>query len=174
MPTLYLVHADEKLRKALKAGLETAWPALPCRDMAPGDLSPGEGGIIFTPTAPPIRFKTMVLQIQQMLRDHAWPSLLELGEATLDTRNREWQNGEDAVMLTEKEVAVLVYLSQRNMAASREDLLRDVWEYASDVDTHTIETHIYRLRQKIEKDPGNPQFLVTTKDGYQLAMNSRT
>lgn len=73
------------------------------------------------------------------------------------------------VDLTEKEVALLVYLWQRDTPAAREDLLRDVWQYAPDTETHTIETHIHRLRQKIERDPNAPELLLTTKQGYTVA-----
>lgn len=71
--------------------------------------------------------------------------------------------------LTDKEVELLVYLAKRHAApVSRDDLLRDVWRYQDGLDTHTLETHIYRLRQKIEKSADNPQLLVTGEQGYFL------
>ena len=71
--------------------------------------------------------------------------------------------------LTEKETSILRYLYRAGeRPASRERLLREVWGYNSGVTTHTLETHIYRLRQKIEKDAAAPAILVTAAGGYKL------
>ncbi len=79
--------------------------------------------------------------------------------------------GEDGVKLrlTEKETAILRFLYRAGQAVvTREVLLREVWGYNSNVTTHTLETHIYRLRQKIERDPAKAQLLVTEAGGYKL------
>lgn len=52
---------------------------------------------------------------------------------------------------------------------SRKDILQTIWRYAPGLETHTLETHIYRIRQKIENDPARPTLLLTTEDGYRLA-----
>jgi hypothetical protein len=71
--------------------------------------------------------------------------------------------------LTEKEAAILTYLYEANgNPVSRENLLKDLWGYHSDTETHTVETHVYRLRQKIEKDLGSPRIIVTDHLGYRL------
>ncbi len=71
--------------------------------------------------------------------------------------------------LTEKETAILRYLYRAGQnVVTREVLLREVWGYNSNVTTHTLETHIYRLRQKIERDPAHAQMLVTEAGGYKL------
>jgi len=76
---------------------------------------------------------------------------------------------DQAIRLTEKESALLeVLVKAGGKAVSRDDLLRHVWRYAPDVETHTLETHIYRLRQKIEDDPATPEIVVTDGDGYRL------
>ncbi|MBI3709042.1 MAG: response regulator transcription factor [Proteobacteria bacterium] len=73
------------------------------------------------------------------------------------------------IRLTEKESAILRYLYRAGeQAVSRETLLGEVWGYNAGVNTHTLETHIYRLRQKIERDPANAQILVTAPGGYRL------
>jgi len=73
------------------------------------------------------------------------------------------------VRLTEKETAILRYLYRSGeKPVSREVLLQEVWGYNSGVTTHTLETHIYRLRQKIEQDPANAALLVTEAGGYKL------
>ena len=73
------------------------------------------------------------------------------------------------IRLTEKEAEILQYLENSSSAVvSRDELLIEVWGYNSGVTTHTVETHIYRLRQKLEIDPTNAQCLVTAPGGYQL------
>jgi DNA-binding response OmpR family regulator len=71
--------------------------------------------------------------------------------------------------LTEKETAILRYLYRAgDQVVGRETLLKEVWGYNATVTTHTLETHIYRLRQKIEVDPANAQLLITEAGGYRL------
>ncbi|UUX47960.1 response regulator transcription factor [Nisaea acidiphila] len=73
------------------------------------------------------------------------------------------------VRLTEKETAILKYLYRTGgRMVKRETLLNEVWGYNAGVTTHTLETHVYRLRQKIETDPSNAQILVTDPGGYRL------
>ena len=71
--------------------------------------------------------------------------------------------------LTEKETAILKYLYRAGgKPVPREELLNDVWGYHAAVTTHTLETHVYRLRQKIELEPSNARILVTEPGGYRL------
>ena len=73
------------------------------------------------------------------------------------------------IRLTEKEAAILRFLYRAGeQAVSREVLLGEVWGYNAGVNTHTLETHIYRLRQKMERDPSNAVILVTVPGGYRL------
>ena len=89
---------------------------------------------------------------------------------TLDTQNHVLECEEsEPIRLTEKEAALLVVLAQaEGRAVERQAVLKAVWDYAESVETHTLETHIYRLRQKIEVDPAAPAILVTDGDGYRL------
>jgi DNA-binding response OmpR family regulator len=74
------------------------------------------------------------------------------------------------VRLTEKETAILKFLYRAgDRAVTRDVLLNEVWGYNAGVTTHTLETHIYRLRQKIERDPANANILITESGGYRLA-----
>lgn len=78
------------------------------------------------------------------------------------------RNGEET-KLTEKEVAVIKYLYKfQDRIVGKNELLQDVWGYSPDVTTHTIETHIYRLRQKVEHDNPDAQLILTVDGGYQL------
>lgn len=72
-------------------------------------------------------------------------------------------------ILTEKERNILMILySYGEIPVSRDVMLKKIWKYAPDVETHTLETHIYRLRQKIELNPSDPKILITDDDGYRL------
>lgn len=79
---------------------------------------------------------------------------------------------EERIVLTEKERDLLLFLlERRGHVIRREDLLGKIWGYADDIETHTLETHIYRLRQKIEPDPSCPVFLLTQENGYCIPMS---
>ena len=78
-------------------------------------------------------------------------------------------DGVKKIRLTEKESAILKYLLRAGDAViGRDELLNEVWGYNSGITTHTLETHVYRLRQKLEADPSNAQILVTEPGGYRL------
>lgn len=99
---------------------------------------------------------------------------IEIGGGTLDMRESLWLSGNgEAVRLTDKEAGILSCLAQaKGAAVGRQELLDRVWAYAEGVETHTLETHIYRLRQKIEPDPANPVVLLTAEQGYSVPVRS--
>src|SRR5882762_6214339 len=76
--------------------------------------------------------------------------------------------GRKKVRLTEKEAAILKFLYRAEKVIGRDTLLGEVWGYNAGVTTHTLETHVYRLRQKIERDPAHAEILVTEPGGYRL------
>jgi DNA-binding response OmpR family regulator len=76
--------------------------------------------------------------------------------------------GRRKVRLTEKEAAILKFLYRAGRVIGRDTLLGEVWGYNAGVTTHTLETHVYRLRQKIERDPSHAEILVTEPGGYRL------
>jgi DNA-binding response OmpR family regulator len=117
----------------------------------------------------PIRLASVIQALKQMA---ARQEVLDLGLYRLDVGQREWHDDQGEITaLTEKEVDILLYLARIHpQTASREDILRDVWKYAEGADTHTLETHLYRLRQKIEKNPSDPTIVVSTKQGYMLGV----
>jgi DNA-binding response OmpR family regulator len=87
------------------------------------------------------------------------------GRLLVDSRNNR------RIHLTTKETALLRLLHRAgNQVVEREELLNNIWGYNSLVRTHTLETHIYRLRQKIERDPTDPRLLVTHRKGYRLSL----
>jgi hypothetical protein len=94
-----------------------------------------------------------------------------IGDAVLQVRESLWLAPErEPVKLTEKErdLLMVLYLAP-NRQADREELLAKVWGYRADLETHTLETHIYRLRQKIENNAEQPAILLTIPNGYALA-----
>lgn len=119
----------------------------------------------------PLRAASLIEAIEKQLQSLlSLPTLLPIGDAALDVRQGLWIRHEEISRLTEKEVAILVFLHKSDgQSVTREALLSHVWDYADGVETHTLETHIYRLRQKIEKDPANPKILLTQEDGYRIS-----
>lgn len=88
-----------------------------------------------------------------------------------DTGTLTEEKSGKVVTLTEKERHILLKLyERRGKTVDRRELLDDIWGYAEDIETHTLETHIYRLRQKIEDDPAKPRWLLTDEEGYKLAL----
>lgn len=121
----------------------------------------------------PVRAAHLLDAIEKtIIRSRAIPARIPMAGGILDTQESLWlpEGGEQSpVRLTEKEVGVLLLLRESfPLAVSRQTLLDKVWAYADGVETHTLETHIYRLRQKIEIDPSSPTILLTTEDGYCL------
>ena len=72
------------------------------------------------------------------------------------------------IFLTEREILLLELLLESNSAVSKKDILKKVWNYSEGADTHTIETHIYRLRKKIKSKFEDENFIINTKNGYKI------
>ena len=70
--------------------------------------------------------------------------------------------------MTEKEINTITYISKSNKPVSIDELQKNVWSYQSDIETHTVETHIYRLRKKILNKFDDKEFIISKKDGYQI------
>ncbi len=120
----------------------------------------------------PFRFAVLLARIRAQLRQHeaSEDAVFTIGPYTFRPSSKLLLNPKGSkVRLTEKETSILRYLYRAGQRpVSRETLLQEVWGYNSGVTTHTLETHIYRLRQKIEKDAATPAILVTEAGGYKL------
>jgi len=95
-------------------------------------------------------------------------SEVKLNNYTIDLNSREMLINNTKLKLTEKEINTITYLSKSKKPVSIDELQEKVWSYQSDIETHTVETHIYRLRKKILKTFGDNEFIVSEKNGYQI------
>lgn len=120
----------------------------------------------------PFKFPVLLARIRAQLRTHeqSEDAVFTLGPYTFQPAQKVLLTEDDKkIRLTEKETNILKYLYRStDGVVARDVLLHEVWGYNAGVTTHTLETHIYRLRQKIEPDPSNARLLVTESGGYRL------
>jgi DNA-binding response OmpR family regulator len=119
----------------------------------------------------PFRFAVLMARIHAHLRNHeqSEDAVYRIGPYTFRPSAKLLIDPtEKKIRLTEKETNILKFLYRSGETVARETLLHEVWGYNPAVTTHTLETHIYRLRQKIENNPGQAQILVTESGGYRL------
>jgi DNA-binding response OmpR family regulator len=120
----------------------------------------------------PFRFSVLLARMRAALRQHDQSEdvVFTIGPYSFQPAAKLLEAPDGGkVRLTDKETNILKYLYRQGpKTISREILLKEVWGYNNRVTTHTLETHIYRLRQKIERDPSNARLLVTEEGGYRL------
>ena len=120
----------------------------------------------------PFRFAVLLARIRAQLRqhEHSEEAVFTIGDYSFRPAAKVLIDKKGAkVRLTEKETSILKYLYRAGQKViSRDVLLHEVWGYNAGVTTHTLETHIYRLRQKIERDPSRAELLITEAGGYKL------
>ena len=95
-------------------------------------------------------------------------SRVKVNNYTIDLNSREMLKKNIKLKLTEKEINTITYLSKSDKPVSINELQEKVWSYQSDIETHTVETHIYRLRKKILNTFNDSEFIVSKKNGYQI------
>jgi len=139
-------------------------------------------GILYTPPytppleIPSLNFLTLpqpIKLVDLLSRLHQLPyrQSISFSHFSLDLREKTLTNltSLQTQRLTEKEVQLLhFFIQNKGQAISRNRLLKAIWAYHPEVETHTLETHIYRLRQKLEADPANPTLLINCESGYIL------
>ena len=121
----------------------------------------------------PFRLSVLLARLRAQLRQHeqSEDAVFMIGPYTFRPSAKLLVHGQSKkkVRLTEKETSILKYLYRSGAkVVGRDTLLGEVWGYNAGVTTHTLETHVYRLRQKIESDPSNAELLVTEPGGYRL------
>jgi len=132
-------------------------------------LDAGANDYIFKP----FRLGVLLARLRAHIRQHerSDDAVFTIRPYTFQPSNKLLINNEDEkkVRLTDKETAILKYLYRSgDKAVSRDVLLDEVWGYNASVTTHTLETHVYRLRQKIEENPSSARILITEPGGYRL------
>jgi len=122
----------------------------------------------------PFKFPVFLARMRAQLRQHelSEDAIFVLGPYTFKPSLKLLVTSDDKkIRLTEKETNILKFLHRSTEdVVPRDILLHEVWGYNAGVTTHTLETHIYRLRQKIEPDPGKARLLVTENGGYRLSL----
>tara|TARA_B100001540_G_scaffold315232_1_gene341981 strand:+ start:364 stop:936 length:573 start_codon:yes stop_codon:yes gene_type:complete len=91
-----------------------------------------------------------------------------IGKYSIDINSRLIKNNMKSLKLTEKEIQIIVYLNSSKKPQNIESLQKKVWGHNSSLETHTVETHIYRLRKKINETFNDDNFLISKKDGYSI------
>jgi DNA-binding response OmpR family regulator len=122
----------------------------------------------------PIRIDDLILTIRRLSKKHIQTvgTSIDFQKCKLDPTLNIFTNSQGTkVKLTDKETKIIQYLfKEKGKFISKEILLNRVWGYKSEISTHTLETHIYRLRKKIELDPKNPVIIITCSGGYHLGV----
>ena len=94
--------------------------------------------------------------------------MIKVNDYIIDFNSREMLIKDNKLKLTEKEINTISYLSKSEKPVSIDELQEKVWSYQSDIETHTVETHIYRLRKKILNTFNDKDFIISEKNGYQI------
>lgn len=127
-------------------------------------------------TTKPFRFGVLLARIRAQLRqfEQSEDAVFKVGPYVFQPSLKlliDESRKDQKIRLTEKETDILKFLYRSGGTVGRDILLDEVWGYNAGVTTHTLETHIYRLRQKIERDPSQAALLVTEAGGYRLVPN---
>ena len=117
----------------------------------------------------PIKFEKLIeiINIKFLKNKFLDQSHIKLGEYNLDLNSRKISFGNKSLNLTERETNLIIFIKDKKNVTIKE-LQKKVWAYSSDLDTHTVETHIYRLRKKMKETFGNESFILNINNGYSI------
>ncbi len=168
IPDMIIVDEDtEKLRELHKKQLQVPTILLLSSGADAGDIE--ASNIVYKPLI--LNNFLNLLQAGINIYENSSDGYLNFNQYELRPSKKEilnLRNGE-VIKLTEKEVAIIKYLYKaKDKIVSKNELLQEVWGYSPEATTHTIETHIYRLRQKVEHEDMSAQIILTSDGGYQL------
>ena len=117
----------------------------------------------------PIKFEKLIeiINIKFLKNKFLDQSHIKIGEYNLDLNSRKISLGDRILNLTERETNLIIFIKDKKHVTVKE-LQKTVWDYSPDLDTHTVETHIYRLRKKMKETFGNENFILNTSNGYSI------
>tara|TARA_B100001057_G_scaffold91483_1_gene87789 strand:- start:661 stop:1251 length:591 start_codon:yes stop_codon:yes gene_type:complete len=117
---------------------------------------------------PPVNIFTFIenLNVKFIQKIYQDQSNVSVKDFTLDINSRELKKDKLSLKLTERETDMILYLNDSKKPVNVETLEKEIWQHSSDLETHTVETHIYRLRKKIKSEFGNDDLIKSNKDGY--------
>ena len=118
----------------------------------------------------PIRINKIIelINVQFLKNKFNLQSNINIGSYILNLNSRKIIKNNINLDLTEREINLIVYLNKSKLPVKIEELQKEVWRYSYELETHTVETHIYRLRKKIKDKFGDDQFILSLKDGYKI------
>ena len=117
----------------------------------------------------PIKFEKLIeiINIKFLKNKFLDQSNIKIGEYDLDLNSRKISLGDKALNLTERETNLMIFIKDKKNVTIKE-LQKMVWDYSPDLETHTVETHIYRLRKKMKETFGDENFILNTSNGYSI------
>ena len=119
---------------------------------------------------PPVNIFTFIenLNVRFIQRKYQDQSNVNVKDFFLDINSRELKKGKLSLKLTERETDMILFLNNSNKPVNVETLEKEIWQHSSELETHTVETHIYRLRKKIKAEFGNDDLIKSNKNGYTI------
>ena len=118
----------------------------------------------------PIQLSKIIDQINVQLikQKYNFQSKINIKNYNLNLNSRVITKNKTDLKLTEREIDIILFLQKQNKPKKIEVLQKEIWHYSSDLETHTVETHIYRLRKKIKEQFNDENFILSYKDGYSI------
>ena len=119
---------------------------------------------------PPVNIFTFTenLNVRFIQRKYQNQSNINVKGFFLDINSRELKKGKSCLKLTERETDMILFLNNSKKSVNIETLEKEIWQHSSELETHTVETHVYRLRKKIKAEFGNDELILSNKDGYTI------
>ena len=119
----------------------------------------------------PVKLSKLIekINVELMKKNFEKQSQIIINNYSIDLNSRELHSNSTKLKLTEKEINIIIYLSKSKKSVSIDELEQNVWKYQSDIETHTVETHIYRLRKKILKTFKDGNLILSKKNGYKIS-----
>ncbi len=118
----------------------------------------------------PIKILDLIekININLLKLKYSYQSNFQIKEYKLDLNSRVISFEKKDLRLTEREIEIILFLNSKDKPQSIDVLQKEVWGYSENLETHTVETHVYRLRKKIKETFDDSNFLVSSKDGYKI------